>query len=218
MQSNVTLVSAAVQLSTIARVHARDSGLHAKLRKLLIIPSRAQTSASSARPKTPRRSSLKCVDVSYSGQGGGSGSTGGGGDEDYEIPPITPPNHPEPPLLHLMDPESSYLCHSIPHNGLLNPYSYPELPALMMSNMLAQDGHLLSGQMPTIEEHHEEHEAALSRMFLLLYQTPAPVSPGLYGSSSQGASKLEAFPPQLHGARMQILVLSRASDALELDF
>ncbi|XP_067314849.1 TOX high mobility group box family member 2 isoform X6 [Pseudorasbora parva] len=85
----------------------------------------------------------------YSGHGGGSGN-GGGGDEDYEIPPITPPNHPEPPLLHLMDPESSYLCHSIPHNGLINPYSYPELPALMMSNMLAQDGHLLSSQMPSI--------------------------------------------------------------------
>ncbi|XP_073708720.1 TOX high mobility group box family member 2-like [Garra rufa] len=86
----------------------------------------------------------------YSGQGGGNGNGGGGGDEDYEIPPITPPNHPEPPLLHLMDPESSYLCHSIPHNGLINPYSYPELPALMMSNMLAQDGHLLSSQMPSV--------------------------------------------------------------------
>ncbi|KAK3556875.1 hypothetical protein QTP70_022376 [Hemibagrus guttatus] len=85
----------------------------------------------------------------YSGQGGGSGNGGGGGDEDYEIPPITPPNHPEPPLLHLMDPESSYLCHSLPHNGLINPYSYPELPALMMSNMLGQDGHLLSSQMPS---------------------------------------------------------------------
>ncbi|XP_016091735.1 TOX high mobility group box family member 2-like [Sinocyclocheilus grahami] len=86
----------------------------------------------------------------YSGQGGGSGNGGGGGDEDYEIPPITPPNHPEPPLLHLMDPESGYLCHSIPHNGLINPYSYPELPALMMSNMLAQDGHLLSSHMPSM--------------------------------------------------------------------
>ncbi|XP_042563785.1 TOX high mobility group box family member 2 isoform X5 [Clupea harengus] len=86
----------------------------------------------------------------YSAQGGTGNSGNGGGDEDYEIPPITPPNHPEPPLLHLMDPESSYLCHSLPHNGLINPYSYPELPALMMSNMLAQDGHLLSSQMPSI--------------------------------------------------------------------
>ncbi|XP_029102025.1 TOX high mobility group box family member 2-like isoform X5 [Scleropages formosus] len=91
----------------------------------------------------------------YSGQGGGSSGGsggGGGGDEDYEIPPITPPNHPDPSLLHLMDPESSYLCHSLPHNGLINPYSYPELPAIMMSNMLGQDGHLLSGQMHSIQE------------------------------------------------------------------
>uniref|UniRef100_A0A3B3SRF9 TOX high mobility group box family member 2 n=1 Tax=Paramormyrops kingsleyae TaxID=1676925 RepID=A0A3B3SRF9_9TELE len=84
----------------------------------------------------------------FSGQGGGSGS--GGGDEDYEIPPITPPNHPDPSLLHLMDPESSYLCHSLPPNGLINPYTYPELPAIMMSNMLGQDGHLLSSQMHSI--------------------------------------------------------------------
>ncbi|XP_048877868.1 TOX high mobility group box family member 2 isoform X3 [Brienomyrus brachyistius] len=84
----------------------------------------------------------------YSGQGGG----GGGGDEDYEIPPITPPNHPDPSLLHLMDPESAYFCHPLPHNGLINPYNYPELPAIMMSNMLAQDGHLLSSQMPSIQE------------------------------------------------------------------
>ncbi|XP_029103614.1 TOX high mobility group box family member 2 isoform X2 [Scleropages formosus] len=84
----------------------------------------------------------------YAGQGGGSG----GGDEDYEIPPITPPNHPDPSLLHLMDAESGYFCHSLPHNGLINPYSYPELPAIMMSNMLAQDGHLLSSQMPSIQE------------------------------------------------------------------
>ncbi|XP_064779149.1 thymocyte selection-associated high mobility group box protein TOX-like isoform X1 [Oncorhynchus masou masou] len=81
----------------------------------------------------------------YSSQGRGSNS-GGGGDEDYEIPPITPPNHADPSLLHLMDPESGYTFHSLPHNGLLNPYSYPELPAaLMMSNMLSQDSHLLSG-------------------------------------------------------------------------
>ncbi|XP_023692131.1 TOX high mobility group box family member 2 isoform X3 [Paramormyrops kingsleyae] len=84
----------------------------------------------------------------YSGQGGGSG----GGDEDYEIPPITPPNHPDPSLLHLMDPESAYFCHPLPHNGLINPYNYPELPAIMMSNMLVQDGHLLSSQMPSIQE------------------------------------------------------------------
>ncbi|XP_036840020.1 TOX high mobility group box family member 2 isoform X1 [Oncorhynchus mykiss] len=104
---------------------------------------------------------------SYSGQGGGGGGGNGAGDEDYEIPPITPPNHAEPSLLHLMDPESGYLCHSLGahHNGLLNPYSYQELPALMMSNMLAQDGHLPSSQMPSIQEmtRHDGSHYDLSR-------------------------------------------------------
>lgn len=98
---------------------------------------------------------------SYTGQtggsgGGGSGTAGGSGprDEDYEIPPITPPNHPEPPPLHLMEHDStSYLCHSLSHNGLINPYSYPELPTLMMSNMLAQESHLVSNQMPSVSGH-----------------------------------------------------------------
>uniref|UniRef100_A0A3B3D0I8 TOX high mobility group box family member 2 n=1 Tax=Oryzias melastigma TaxID=30732 RepID=A0A3B3D0I8_ORYME len=88
---------------------------------------------------------------SFSSQGRGSnGGSGGGGDEDYEIPPITPPNHADPSLLHLMEHESGYPFHSLPHNGLLNTYSYPELPALMMSNMLGQDTHLLSGPMHSI--------------------------------------------------------------------
>ncbi|CAL9703525.1 unnamed protein product [Knipowitschia caucasica] len=82
---------------------------------------------------------------SYSSQG-----RGGAGDEDYEIPPITPPNHADPSLLHLMEHEPGYPFHGLPHNGLLNSYSYPELPALMMSNMLGQDSHLLSGPMHSI--------------------------------------------------------------------
>ncbi|KAJ3586022.1 hypothetical protein NHX12_012424 [Muraenolepis orangiensis] len=84
----------------------------------------------------------------YSSQG--RGSNGGPGDEDYEIPPITPPNHADPSLLHLMEHEAGYPFHALQHNGLLNPYSYPELPALMMSNMLGQDGHLLSGPMHSV--------------------------------------------------------------------
>lgn len=90
---------------------------------------------------------------SYSSQGrgnSGGGGGGGAGDEDYEIPPITPPNHADPSLLHLMEHESGYPFHSLPHNGLLNTYSYPELPALMMSNMLGQDTHLLSGPMHSV--------------------------------------------------------------------
>ncbi|XP_036007108.1 TOX high mobility group box family member 2 isoform X4 [Fundulus heteroclitus] len=108
---------------------------------------------------------------SYTGQTGGGGGGGGGGgtssgngtgDEDYEIPPITPPNHPEASLLHLMEHDSTgYLCHSLPHNGLINPYSYTELPTLMMSNMLAQESHLVSSQMPSMQEmalHHHHHQ------------------------------------------------------------
>lgn len=82
--------------------------------------------------------------------------------EDYEIPPITPPNLPDPSLLHLVDHETGYhsLCHSLPPNSLIPAYSYQnmDLPAIMVSNMLSQDGHLLSSQLPTV-----------SKIFLLLY-------------------------------------------------
>ncbi|XP_078410913.1 TOX high mobility group box family member 2 isoform X5 [Cetorhinus maximus] len=76
------------------------------------------------------------------------------GDEDYEIPPITPPNLGDPSFLHLMDPHAGYhsLCHSVPPNGLLPQYAYQgmDLPAIMVSNMLGQDGHPLSSQLPMI--------------------------------------------------------------------
>ncbi|XP_062897054.1 TOX high mobility group box family member 2 isoform X4 [Mobula hypostoma] len=79
-------------------------------------------------------------------------SSQGLGDEDYEIPPITPPNLGDPSFLHLMDPYGGYhsLCHSAPANGLLPQYPYQgmDLPAIMVSNMLSQDGHLLSNQLP----------------------------------------------------------------------
>ncbi|XP_043946195.1 TOX high mobility group box family member 2 isoform X3 [Protopterus annectens] len=76
------------------------------------------------------------------------------GNEDYEIPPITPPNHADPSLLHLVDSEPGYhpLCHSIPANGLLPSYSYQnmDLQTLMVSNMFNQGSHLLSSQPPTV--------------------------------------------------------------------
>ncbi|XP_072371468.1 TOX high mobility group box family member 2 isoform X5 [Scyliorhinus torazame] len=76
------------------------------------------------------------------------------GDEDYEIPPITPPNLGDPSFLHLMDPHAGYhtLCHSVPPNGLLPQYTYQgmDLPAIMVSNMLGQDGHPLSSQLQMI--------------------------------------------------------------------
>ncbi|XP_060680063.1 thymocyte selection-associated high mobility group box protein TOX isoform X1 [Hemiscyllium ocellatum] len=69
------------------------------------------------------------------------------GDEDLDIPPITPPTMPDHSLLHLADAESSYhsICHSMPQNGLLqfNPQNM-NLPAITVSNMLNQDGALLS--------------------------------------------------------------------------
>ncbi|XP_067163953.1 TOX high mobility group box family member 2 isoform X5 [Apteryx mantelli] len=74
--------------------------------------------------------------------------------EDYEIPPITPPNLPDPSLLHLVDHETGYhsLCHSLPPNSLIPAYPYQnmDLPAIMVSNMLSQEGHLLSSQLPTV--------------------------------------------------------------------
>ncbi|XP_069740619.1 TOX high mobility group box family member 2 isoform X2 [Narcine bancroftii] len=74
------------------------------------------------------------------------------GDEDYEIPPITPPNLGDPSFLHLMDPHGGYhsLYHPAPANGLLPQYTYQgmDLPAIMVSNMLSQDGHLLPSQLP----------------------------------------------------------------------
>ncbi|XP_044153492.1 TOX high mobility group box family member 2 isoform X1 [Bufo gargarizans] len=76
--------------------------------------------------------------------------------EDYEIPPITPPNLPDHSLMHLVDHEPGYhsLCHSLPPNSLIPAYSYQnmDLPAIMVSSMLSQDGHLLSSQLPTIQE------------------------------------------------------------------
>uniref|UniRef100_A0A8C6UAX4 TOX high mobility group box family member 2 n=1 Tax=Neogobius melanostomus TaxID=47308 RepID=A0A8C6UAX4_9GOBI len=102
-------------------------------------------------PSVPITKYLSLLLQNYSSQGRGSGG-GGAGDEDYEIPPITPPNHADPSLLHLMEHETGYPFHSLPHNGLLNSYSYPELPALMMSNMLAQDTHLLSGPMHSVRD------------------------------------------------------------------
>ncbi|XP_077315305.1 TOX high mobility group box family member 2 isoform X5 [Lithobates pipiens] len=73
--------------------------------------------------------------------------------EDYEIPPITPPNLPDHSLMHLVDHESGYhsLCHSLPPNSLIPTYSYQnmDLPAIMVSNMLSQEGHLLTSQLPT---------------------------------------------------------------------
>ncbi|XP_078073208.1 thymocyte selection-associated high mobility group box protein TOX isoform X4 [Mustelus asterias] len=77
------------------------------------------------------------------------------GDEDLDIPPITPPTMPDHSLLHLADTESGYhsICHSMPQNGLLqfNPQSM-NLPAITVSNMLNQDGTLLSNCLSVMHD------------------------------------------------------------------
>nr|XP_034981530.1 thymocyte selection-associated high mobility group box protein TOX isoform X2 [Zootoca vivipara] len=75
--------------------------------------------------------------------------------EDFNIPPITPPSLPDHSLVHLNDTESGYpsLCHPINHNGLLpfHPQNM-DLPEITVSNMLGQDGTLLSNSLSVMQE------------------------------------------------------------------
>uniref|UniRef100_F6X9S2 TOX high mobility group box family member 2 n=1 Tax=Ornithorhynchus anatinus TaxID=9258 RepID=F6X9S2_ORNAN len=109
--------------------------------------------------------------------------------EDYEIPPITPPNLPDPSLLHLVDHETGYpsLCHSLPPNSLIPAYPYQnmDLPAIMVSNMLSQDGHLLSSQLPTIQE--MVHSDAAS--YDANHQVPLINRPGMLASHMSALSQ-----------------------------
>uniref|UniRef100_A0A8C5X3V7 TOX high mobility group box family member 2 n=1 Tax=Malurus cyaneus samueli TaxID=2593467 RepID=A0A8C5X3V7_9PASS len=126
--------------------------------------------------------------------------------EDYEIPPITPPNLPDPSLLHLVDHEAGYhsLCHSLPPNSLIPAYPYQnmDLPAIMVSNMLSQDGHLLSSQLPTIQEmvHSEAASYESNR------QVPLLNRPGMLGgpmgalSQSQLISQMGIRSGVTHGS------------------
>ncbi|XP_042320522.1 thymocyte selection-associated high mobility group box protein TOX isoform X2 [Sceloporus undulatus] len=75
--------------------------------------------------------------------------------EDFNIPPITPPSLPDHSLVHLNDTETGYpsLCHPISHNGLLpfHPQNM-DLPEITVSNMLGQDGTLLSNSLSVMQE------------------------------------------------------------------
>ncbi|KAK9403277.1 thymocyte selection-associated high mobility group box protein TOX [Crotalus adamanteus] len=75
--------------------------------------------------------------------------------EDFNIPPITPPSLPDNSLVHLNDTESGYpsLCHPINHNGLLpfHPQNM-DLPEITVSNMLGQDGTMLSNTLSVMQE------------------------------------------------------------------
>ncbi|XP_029447210.1 thymocyte selection-associated high mobility group box protein TOX isoform X1 [Rhinatrema bivittatum] len=75
--------------------------------------------------------------------------------EDFNIPPITPPSLPDHSLVHLTDVESGYhsMCHPMNQNGLLpfHPQNM-DLPAITVSNMLGQDGSLLSNSLSVMQE------------------------------------------------------------------
>uniref|UniRef100_A0A670Y3C3 Thymocyte selection associated high mobility group box n=1 Tax=Pseudonaja textilis TaxID=8673 RepID=A0A670Y3C3_PSETE len=75
--------------------------------------------------------------------------------EDFNIPPITPPSLPDNSLVHLNDTESGYpsLCHPLNHNGLIpfHPQNM-DLPEITVSNMLGQDGTMLSNSLSVMQE------------------------------------------------------------------
>ncbi|KAM5157725.1 thymocyte selection-associated high mobility group box protein TOX isoform 2-T2 [Mantella aurantiaca] len=75
--------------------------------------------------------------------------------EDFNIPPITPPSLPEHPLVSLSEAESGYhsLCHPMNQNGLLqfHPQNM-DLPAITVSNMLGQDGALISNSLSVMQD------------------------------------------------------------------
>lgn len=73
--------------------------------------------------------------------------------EDFNIPPITPPSLPDHSLVHLNEVEPGYhsLCHPMNHNGLLpfHPQNM-DLPEITISNMLGQDGALLTNSISVV--------------------------------------------------------------------
>nr|KAF6426959.1 thymocyte selection associated high mobility group box [Molossus molossus] len=73
--------------------------------------------------------------------------------EDFNIPPITPPSLPDHSLVHLNEVETGYhsLCHPMNHNGLLpfHPQNM-DLPEITVSNMLGQDGALLTNSISVV--------------------------------------------------------------------
>nr|XP_023674027.1 thymocyte selection-associated high mobility group box protein TOX isoform X1 [Paramormyrops kingsleyae] len=77
-------------------------------------------------------------------------------DDGLNIPPITPPTLPEHALVHMPESEPGgyhLLCPPVSQNGL-NPF-HPQnmdLPAITVSNMLSQDGPLLSNSLSMMQE------------------------------------------------------------------
>lgn len=78
------------------------------------------------------------------------------GDEDFNIPPITPPTLPEHMLAHLPESESGAyhpLCPPVSQNGL-HPFHLQgmDLPGMSVPNMLGQDGGLLTNSLSVMQQ------------------------------------------------------------------
>ncbi len=76
------------------------------------------------------------------------------GDEDFNIPPITPPTLPEHMLAHLPESESGtyhHLCPPVSQNGL-HPFHLQgmDLQGMSVPNMLGQDGGLLTNSLSVV--------------------------------------------------------------------
>ncbi|XP_016380551.1 thymocyte selection-associated high mobility group box protein TOX-like isoform X6 [Sinocyclocheilus rhinocerous] len=78
------------------------------------------------------------------------------GDEDYNIPPITPPTLPEHMLAHLPESESGtyhHLCPPVSQNGLHHFHLQGmDLPGMSVPNMLGQDGGLLTNSLSVMQQ------------------------------------------------------------------
>ncbi|KTG41754.1 hypothetical protein cypCar_00023429, partial [Cyprinus carpio] len=78
------------------------------------------------------------------------------GDEDFNIPPITPPTLPEHMLAHLPESESGtyhHLCPPVSQNGL-HPFHLQgmDLQGMSVPNMLGQDGGLLTNSLSVMQQ------------------------------------------------------------------
>uniref|UniRef100_A0AAY4B1N7 HMG box domain-containing protein n=1 Tax=Denticeps clupeoides TaxID=299321 RepID=A0AAY4B1N7_9TELE len=79
------------------------------------------------------------------------------GDEDFNIPPITPPTLPEHMLPHLAEPESGVyhpLCPPPGSQSGLHPFHLQgmDLPGITVPSMLSQDGSLLTNSLSVMQQ------------------------------------------------------------------
>ncbi|XP_051553110.1 thymocyte selection-associated high mobility group box protein TOX-like isoform X1 [Myxocyprinus asiaticus] len=78
------------------------------------------------------------------------------GDEDFNIPPITPPTLPEHMMAHLPESESGTyhpLCSPVSQNGLHHFHLQGmDLPGMAVPNMLGQDGGLLTNSLSVMQQ------------------------------------------------------------------